>query len=73
MIIGLVVMIALVVIRLQQPPVPLALPDNITLPQGAKAQAVTYGRDWYAVVSEDDVIYIFDRSTNALRQIIPVE
>ncbi len=71
MIFGLLVVIALLVIRFSSTaPV---LPDAIALPDGQKAQAFTQGADWYAVVTQDDQILIFDRMTGALRQTIEVE
>lgn len=72
MIVGLVVLIALVVIRLNAPSATLALPEAITLPDGSNAMAFTQGRDWYAVVTDDDQILIFDRDSGVLRQEISV-
>lgn len=75
MIVGLVTVVALLVIRLQAPspgPAALMLPDEIALPEGATAQAVTQGRDWYAVVTGDDEILVFDRATGALRQRVAI-
>lgn len=50
-----------------------ALPDRVTLPEGAAAQAVTRGRDWFAIVTEDDRILIYDAATGALRQTVRIE
>jgi hypothetical protein len=73
MIVGLVTVVALLVIRLQTPAPPaLALPDRIALPDGVRALAFTQGRDWYAVVTDDDRILIFDRDSGALRQSVAV-
>ncbi|MGI1663063.1 DUF6476 family protein [Palleronia sp. KMU-117] len=73
MILGLVTVVALLVIRLQAPaPETLPLPDSIALPDGARAQAFTQGRDWYAVVTAGDEILIFDRATGALRQRVEI-
>lgn len=72
MIVGLVVLIALVVIRLNAPASDLVLPSEITLPNGAVATAFTQGRDWYAVVTQDDIILIYDRDSGALMQEISV-
>jgi hypothetical protein len=77
MILGFVVLIALFVIRLQAPQ-PSAgvldgLPETITLPQGARATAFTQGPGWFAVVTEDEHILIYDRDTSALRQIVRVK
>lgn len=76
MIAGLVTIIVLIVIRV--PNVvrtvadPIPLPEAITLPEGDRAEALTMGRDWYAVVTQGDEILIFDRDTGALRQRIAV-
>lgn len=73
MIVGVVVMITLVVIRLQQPPAPIALPDVITLPDGSVAQSFTQARDWYAVVTQTNQILIYNRATGTLTQTIDVK
>lgn len=70
---GLVIIIALLVTRLSMPARVLALPDAITLPDGARASAFTQGRGWYAVVTEADEILIFDRDSGALRQRITLD
>ena len=71
MIVGLVVVVALIVIRFRDSgPV---LPEDITLPDGARAYAVTAAEGWFAVVTDDDRILIFDRITGALRQEIEVK
>lgn len=49
------------------------LPEVITLPGGATAIAYTQGNDWYAVVTGDDRILIFDRATGTLRQEMRIE
>lgn len=71
MIIGLVVLIGLVVIRMQSSG--LALPEQITLPDGATPQAYTRGNGWYAVVTDDDRILIFNSSDGVLRQEIQID
>ncbi|SDX95250.1 hypothetical protein SAMN05444340_10214 [Citreimonas salinaria] len=48
------------------------LPERIALPDGTTATAFTQGPDWYAVVTADNRILIFDRATGALRQTIAV-
>lgn len=73
MIVGLVTIVALLVIRLQAPaPDALPLPDMVELPEGARALAFTQGRDWYAVVTDDDEILVFDRATGTLRQRVAI-
>ena len=71
MIVGLVVVIALLVIRLQPASVP--LPDEITLPDGATAVSFTQAQDWYAVVTDANKILIFDRMTGDIRQTFQID
>lgn len=75
MIVGLLVIVSLLVIRFSSDPTPsaLPLPDSVALPDGAKAIAVTHGRGWYAIVTEDDRILIYDRDTGALRQTVTID
>lgn len=72
MIAGFVILIYALVTRLSTP-APVALPDQIALPAGAAATAFTQGANWYAVVTADNRILIFDRTTGALRQTIEVK
>jgi hypothetical protein len=78
MILGLLVLIGLFVTRfptinpVSQSEVG-ALPDRITLPAGAHATAFTQGSDWYAVVTDQDQILIFERADQTLRQTITLE
>jgi Family of unknown function (DUF6476) len=73
MIVGVIAVAATLVTRMpgmmQQS---LPLPDKITLPSGVQAQAFTQGAAWYAVVTTDDHILIFNRKTGALTQDIPI-
>jgi hypothetical protein len=75
MIVGVVVIVALLVIRFsgEERTQPLTLPDSITLPDGARAEAVTFGTDWLAVVTGDDRILIYDRASGEIRQSIAIE
>lgn len=72
MIVGLLVIVSLLVTRFWggAAPVVLALPDSIALPEGATATAFTQGAAWYAVVTDDDRILIFDRASGALRRVV---
>jgi hypothetical protein len=65
MIVGVITIVALLVTKMNGP---IPLPEEISLPDGAKAQAVTVGTDWVGVVTTDNRILIFDRLTGALRQ-----
>ena len=71
MICGVLVVVGLLVTRLRDRPP--ALPDEIALPDGAAATAFTQGDTWFAVVTDQNEILIFDRLTGALRQTVVVE
>lgn len=66
---GVITVVGLLVTRMPQAFVAAApqVPENLVLPDGAEAAAVTFGKGWVAVVTEDDRILIFDRD-GALRQ-----
>ncbi len=68
---GLLVVVGLLVTRLidDGPDVPRV----IELPDGTKATAYTQGDGWYAVVTEDNQILIFDAITGALQQTVVIE
>src|SRR6056297_263361 len=71
MILGLLVIVGLLVTRFWTEPDSVALPalpEVITLPAGARATAFTQGEGWYAVVTGDGRILVYDRGTGALRQ-----
>lgn len=67
MILGLLVIVGLLVTRFRAPPLP-DLPAAITLPEGARATGFTQGRDWFAIVTDDGRILIYDRAGGTLRQ-----
>jgi uncharacterized protein DUF6476 len=73
MIFGVLTVIALLVIRLNGDPAPIALPDQVTLPDGASASAFTVGSDWFAVVTDNNEILIYDQVTGTLRQTIKID
>ncbi len=72
MIIGLLVIIGLFVIKFSGGS-GLDLPKEITLPDGTGATAFTQGPDWYAIITEDDRILIYDRDTGQLRQSVNIK
>ena len=72
MILGFLVIVVLFVIRFSDAFGP-ELPKAIALPDGTKASAFTQGGDWYAVVTTDNQILIFDRDSGKLRQTIILE
>ena len=74
MILGLITIIALIVIRFPAAMSPRpSLPGALTLPEGTRAEAVTMGRGWIAVVTDTDEILILDAKTGALRQRVAIE
>jgi hypothetical protein len=70
MIVGVITIVALLVTKMNGP---VPVPETLTLPDGARAQAVTVGADWLGVVTTDNRILIFDRVTGALRQEVVIE
>lgn len=73
MIVGVVVVIGLLVMRINVKPATQLHPDSITLPDGSAASAYTVGNGWYAVVTTDDQILIYDQTSGALRQTIEIK
>lgn len=71
MIVGLIVIIGLLVMRFSaETRVP--LPDQIVLPAGTHALAVTRAPTWLGVVTDDDRFLIYDLSGQKLLQEIPI-
>jgi hypothetical protein len=65
MIVGIAVIVGLLALRLSAPP---ALPQELDLPDGVTAGAVTLARDWVLVLDADGTeVLLFDRATGALR------
>lgn len=60
MIVGVLTIAALLVTRLNNLSAPLpALPETVILPEGARAAAVTFARDWLVVVTEAGEILLY--------------
>jgi hypothetical protein len=74
---GVITVTALLVIRLAPLGQVPALPEAISLPAGERAEAVTMGRDWIAVVTADEAgterIRVLDRATGAERAVTRIE
>ncbi|SHH68979.1 DUF6476 family protein [Cognatishimia maritima] len=68
---GLVVVVALLVTRFYGDGP--EMPESISLPDGTEATAFTKGEGWYAVVTKDNTILIFDAMTGQLKQTIAIE
>jgi hypothetical protein len=74
MIFGIIAIVVLMALRLQrddQGALP-QLPASLTLPADVDALAVTAGPGWYAVVTQDSRILVFDAESGTLRQDIAI-
>jgi len=71
MIVGLLVLIAVIVIRFNDKS--LDFPAVLTLPEGVTAEAYTQTKRWQAVVTTDDRILIYSRDTGELTQVIKLQ
>lgn len=69
LILGVLAVVVVIVIRFAAPPTPV-LPEDLVLPAGMQALSVTLGSDWLGVVTMDDHILIYDRTSGQLRQTI---
>ncbi len=68
---GIIAIVAILWLRLGAvTPLPV-LPENITLPAGTSAAAVTFARDWIVVVSDTGEVFLFDRAGQLKDQIRP--
>ena len=67
MIVGVVLIAALLVIRLNQPA--LAIPDQVNLPAGTVALSYTQTQDWFAVVTDENKILIFDLNGQLIQEV----
>jgi hypothetical protein len=72
MILGLLAIFTVLVMRFSTE-ASTPLPETITLPDGQTAQSFTVGPDWYAVVTTNDQILIFDRTSGDLRQTVQIQ
>lgn len=70
MIAGVILIIALIVIRFRDPGP--QVPADLSLPEDVAPQAVTFGTGWVAVVTDDERILIYDRVTGRLTQEVAI-
>lgn len=72
---GVITVTALLVTRMPQAmnaaPAAPTLPEQLRLPEGTNAAAVTFGKGWIIVVTEDDRILTFT-SDGQLQQDLPL-
>ena len=69
MILGVITIVGLLVTRLPQPTPQFELPEVLALLMGVTPLAITQGPDFWAVVSEDRRIFIFDGEGTLQREI----
>ncbi|PID37251.1 MAG: hypothetical protein CR993_01290 [Rhodobacterales bacterium] len=72
MIAGFIVLITVIVMRFQQEGT-VPLPENVTLPEGAVAIAVTRGPDFLLVVTQDERIFLLNLDGEVTREIVAGE
>lgn len=74
MIVGLITVVIVFVTRFPSADggTTLSLPSQIELPEGVTADAVTMAEDWYAVVTTDQRILVYDRTTGNLLQTVEI-
>ena len=71
MIVGVITVVGLLVTRMPDANALPVLPGQITLPDGATVEAVTYGKGWFGVVTTDQRFLIFGQD-GQLRQEIKI-
>ena len=69
---GIITLVTLIFMRFQDAPVPLGLPKSIRLPDGSTPLAFTRSEDWYAVVTNNEQILVYDLN-GVLFQTINIE
>ena len=72
MIVGVITVVGLLVTRMPDASALPVLPGQITLPDGATVQAVTYGKGWFGVVTTDQRLLIFGQD-GQLRQEVEIK
>ncbi len=69
MIVGVITIVGLLVTRMPSGAAPV-LPESLTLPEGAKAEAVTVGADFVLVVTTDGRVLVYGRNGAFRREIV---
>jgi hypothetical protein len=67
MIVGFVIIVCVFVINFQK--IHVLVPATLELPDDIIPIAYTQTRNWYAIVTDDDEILIFDNTGNEIQQI----
>ncbi len=73
MITGVILIIALLVMRLNAPTATVSLPDSLQVPKDVTVTAFTKGKGWYALVTKNQRILIFDAASGAIQQTIAIK
>ena len=66
---GVITIVSLLVTRMPDDGAP-ALPENVTLPDGAQPQAVTIGTDFILIVTQDNRVLIFARDGSFRQELL---
>lgn len=67
---GVITVVGLIVTRMPQAFTSTPeLPETLSLPDGARAQAITFGTGWTAVVTTDDRILVFDKDGQLTQEV----
>lgn len=69
MIAGVITIVGLLVTRMPEVQATNQIPGNLALPAGAVPEAVTFGKGWIAVVTDDARILIFTPDGKLLQEI----
>lgn len=70
MIAGVVTLVGLLVIRLGDTTPP--LPSEISLPEGITAIGFSQGEGWYAILTDNNLMLIYNRFTGELAQEVAI-
>lgn len=68
LILGVITIVGLLVTRLPLPQAA-SFPEKLALPAGAEPQAITKGEGWFAVVTRDGRILIFDAAGRLTQEV----
>ncbi|QBX34519.1 hypothetical protein E4191_07180 [Paracoccus liaowanqingii] len=66
--VGMVAVVALLWMRLNQPVLP-DLPSSIVLPEGVRPAAITFATDRIVVVTQTDQVLVYDRAGEPVGQL----
>ncbi len=73
MIAGVIVLVTVIVMRFNAATAPVAFPEGIALPEGARAQAMTRGPGYLLVITTDGRALVFSADGKTLRQEIALD